>query len=344
MRLSAAQKARLGLFVVSGAALVAGTVLLLAGLRFWEQRDSYFIEIDASVSGLEESSQVRYQGLRIGRVEKMGISEEDPRLIRIEISVEAGTALYEGTEAVLALSGITGLKTVNLVPGDPRAELIPPGSQLPAGYSLMDKLTDNAEAIAAKVARVADQLADWTSPENRNRVERILDNVESLTGTVDDFLVDGKGPILEMVTRLSGTAVALDRFARSTTSILDDNREDIHKLAGIIHRNLRETHRILAEIDERDVAATVRAARGAMESIDDRFGDEEFGKLVSELRMTLTGVTRLLGDLDLAARASREDFVLALKRVREASEDLREFSRIIAQDPSVLVRGTELGE
>ena len=50
-----------------------------------------------------------------------------------------------------------------------------------------------------------------------------------------------------------------------------------------------------------------------------------------------------MGELDLTVRASREDLVLSLKHVRQATQDLREFSRIIAQDPSVLLRGKDYG-
>ncbi len=344
MQLNRAQKVRLGIFVVTGAVLIGGSALVLAGLRLWEQRDVYTVRFASSVSGLEESSQVRYQGIRVGRVEEMRIAADDPKLIEVEMSLERGTALYEGTEAVLAMSGITGLKTINLTPGEMRDGLIPPGSRLPAGASLMEKLEDDAEVIAAKVARVADQLAEWTSDENRARVERILDNVARLTATVDGVLERSERPLLAAVGQLVQTGGAVERLSNAASAVLEDNRGEINRTLAAIRANLGEVKRIIGAVDERDVAETVRAARGAMEAIDKRFGDEEFGRLVVQLRRTLTDVTGLLGELDLAVRASREDFVLALKRIREASEDVREFSRLIAQDPSVLVRGTEVSE
>lgn len=344
MELSRAQRVRLGAFVLTGAVLLLGATLILAGLRVWEQRDTYTVRFAASVSGLEESSQVRYQGLRVGRVEAMRIAPDDPRLIEVTMSLEAGTELYDGTEAVLAMSGITGLKTVNLTPGEPRAGLIDPGSRLPAGSSLIEKLEDDAEVIAQKVARVADQLAEWTSAENRRRVERILDNVAVLTTQVEGFLERGEKPILRAVGQFTETAAAFERLSKATSGVLEDNRGEIKRMLAAIRGNLQQTERILGAIDEDEVAGTIQAARQAMQAVDRRFGDEEFGRLVVQLRRTLTNVTGLLGELDLAVRASREDFVLALKRVREASEDLREFSRLIAQDPSILVRGTELAE
>ena len=344
MELTRAQTVRLGAFLLTGTGLLVGSLLILAGLRVWEDRDVYRVRFEANVSGLEESSQVRYQGLRVGRVESMRIAPDDPQLIEVTLSLEAGTQLFRGTEAVLAMSGITGLKTINLVPGEPRNGVLEPGSTLPAGASLMQKLEDDAEIIAQKVARVADQLAEWTAVENRRRVERVLDNAASLTETVQGFLSRAETPVLRAVGQLTETAAALERLGNQSSAFLSENRGELRRTLISVRRNLESTSRILSAVDEDDVAGTLRAARGAMTSIDRRFSDAEFGKLVVQLRKTLSDVTLLLGELDLAVRASREDFVLALKRMREASEDLREFSRLIAQDPSVLVRGAEVGE
>lgn len=344
MELTRAQRVRLGAFVLTGAAILAIGALILAGLRVWEKRDVYTVRYAASVSGLEESSQVRYQGLRVGRVEAMRIDPDNPQLIEVTMSIEDGTVLYEGTEATMALSGITGLKTINLSPGEPRKGVIPPGSELPAGSSFMEKLEDDAEIIAAKVARVADQLADWTSPENRERVERILDNVAALTETVEGVIRRGERPMLSAIAQLEETAQGIERLSHATSAVLEDNRREIKRTLAAIRKNLEQTHRILRGVDEQEVRRLVAAVRGAAEELEARFSEEELGRLITQLTRTLSDVTGLLEDVDLAVRASREDFVLALKRVREASEDLREFSRLIAQDPSILVRGTEIAE
>ena len=61
---------------------------------------------------------------------------------------------------------------------------------------------------------------------------------------------------------------------------------------------------------------------------------------MSELVSTLTKLDGILKELDLVMRSSREDFTSTMRYLRESAEDLREFSRTIAQDPSILLRGT----
>ena len=109
------------------------------------------------------------------RASRQAVSPDDPSAIEVTLSLDPRTRLYEGTEAVLAQSGITGLKTINLTPGDPTRPVITPGTQLPAGQSFMGRITGQAEQIARKVEYVANQLATWTSEENRKRVERLID-------------------------------------------------------------------------------------------------------------------------------------------------------------------------
>ena len=94
-------------------------------------------------------------------------------------------------------------------------------------------------------------------------------------------------------------------------------------------------------IDPQEVAQAIQSARRAMDSIDSRLSDKQLGKTIDELHTALTGLSAILQNTDLVVRAGREDFVATLKYIRQAAEDLREFSRIIAQNPSALLSGRE---
>ncbi|MCK6546486.1 MlaD family protein [Myxococcota bacterium] len=344
MNLTRAEKVRLGTFVATSLVLLAGAVLSLAGLKVWERRDLYTTRFVDNVSGLERSAQVKYQGLRVGRVEEMKVAPDDPQAIEVTISLEAGTKLYEGTRAVLEMSGITGLKTINLTAGDPRKPVIPPGSRLPAESSFMDKLTGQAESIVVKLEVVANQLARFTSDENRRRVEDALDAATQLMRDVDAVVVDAHAPLVAALEETSRTGAALRGAANETTSVMKDVRGELRETLANTRGAIAEAQRILKAVDSKSVASTVDSTAGVMNKLDQRLSDAELGQTLTEMRTTLANLTKLMGELDLAVRASREDFVASMAQIRQSTEDLREFSRIIAQDPSVLLRGKEVGE
>ena len=344
MNLTRSEKIRLGAFVVVGVALFVVSLLILAGLKLWERRDLYTVSFSESVSGLEPSAQVKYRGLRVGRVEALRIDPNDAASIQAELSLQAGTPLYEGTQAVLEMSGITGLKIINLTPGDPRGERIAPGSELPAGLSLVGRIGDRADQISQRLERVVRNLERWTGPQNASRVERMLDGTNKLIKDVDEFLIETKDPIVAALKEFERSGASFRALSSETAVSIKIVRTELAAAMRSARAALDQTERLLGAVDSNDLKSTIVSAKNAMRSLDAQLSGDELQRAFGDLREALSNITTLAQDMDLTVRASREDLVLSLKYVRQASQDLREFSRIIAQDPSVLLRGTEIAE
>lgn len=341
MELTRAQKIRLGTFMVSGTVLFAGGIVALTGLKMWQDRDIYTVHFQDNVSGLEPSSPVKYQGLRVGRVDRMRIAPDDPGAIEVTLSLVPGTTLHTGAKAVLDTSGLTGLKTINITPGDPREGVIEPGTRLDSGESLVDRLTGQAEEIAIKIELVANQLAKWTRDENRKRVERLLDSLTRLSGQMASFLDTNRKPMERALNRVADASEAFVGVAGVGERSIALVRHEIERTLEEARTTFKEFRRPLEKVDPQQVADTIDAARRAMLSLDKRLSDKQLGMAVDELLVALTELTRLLRNTDLLLRAGRADFTATLKYVRQAAEDLREFSRIIAQNPSALISGRE---
>jgi phospholipid/cholesterol/gamma-HCH transport system substrate-binding protein len=344
VNLTRSEKVRLGAFVAVGLTVLGGSVVTLAGLKAFETRDLYTVRFAESVAGLEVSAQVKYQGLRVGRVDAMRIDPTDPKRVEVTLSLEAGTALYEGTRAALEMSGITGLKIINLTPGDPRLPKLAVGAEIPPSQSFFERITGQAEAIVLKVETVVGNLAAWTGPETRGKVTDVLDNVARLTASADRLVNDVREPMRDALTEVAASGKSIRGTAEATTRTLNEVRDELRLTLEATRTTLVEVRRILTAIDGKAVGETVVAARSAMVGLEKRLSSAELGDTIERIGLAMQRLSKLLDELDLAVRASREDFVMSLKHVRQATEDLREFSRIIAQDPSVLVRGQEAKE
>ena len=344
MNLTRSEKIRLGAFVLASSVVFVASLLILAGLKVWERRDVYWVSFSESVSGLEPSAQVKYRGLRVGRVEAMEIDPDDPSAIRAELSLKAGTVLFEGTEAVLEMSGITGLKIINLTPGDPRSPHIEPGSELKAGMSLVGRIGDRADAISERLQRVVINLERWTGTQNASRVERLLDTGSQLMADVDELVVTTREPLRRALLEFEQSGAAFRKLSEETRTSMKVVRGELAGALRSVRNALDQSERLLAAVDSEDVKGAVASARRAMTILEGELSSGELRKTFRQLQTALVNITGLAEDMDLTVRASREDLVLSLKYVRQATQDLREFSRIIAQDPSVLLRGTEVAE
>jgi hypothetical protein len=105
-------------------ALAAGIFTLLFGIAaaiaiWWlGQSDAstttYVLETRRNVTGLNVQAQVRYRGIRAGKVAAIEPDEADPRLILVTISVDNRFRLTRASTATLGYQGVTGLAYVQI--------------------------------------------------------------------------------------------------------------------------------------------------------------------------------------------------------------------------------------
>src|SRR5580693_5298393 len=103
-------------------AFVLVVTLVAALFVYWytdsrEHRDfnRYEVYFDASVSGLERGSSVRYLGVGVGRVDSMRIDPRDSSRVMVVVDIDATTPISRKTVAELTLQGVTGLLFMDLL-------------------------------------------------------------------------------------------------------------------------------------------------------------------------------------------------------------------------------------
>ncbi len=66
------------------------------------------------VSGLSNESPVKFNGVKVGMVDKVQLSQLDPQQVRIQLKIEEGTPITMKTQATLITQGITGVTYLGL--------------------------------------------------------------------------------------------------------------------------------------------------------------------------------------------------------------------------------------
>ena len=339
MHITRAQRVRLGIFLLASAALTVFACMLVLGRKQWQKPTHYRTRFHESVSGLETSGPVRYQGLRVGTVSDMHVADDEPSAIEVVLALDGNVVLFEGTKAQLDMSGLTGLKAINLTPGDPRRPRLLPGAAIEESPSGLGHLAEHASAVIANVRAISEQLGSLVNRENRQRFEHLIVGIDTLVGHINTFFTREQEHLGVAIGDFSRAASAISRTADSATLTLDQARKSIRHLESGADATLAALREPLSGLDADEVRATLKSLHAAAGMLARRLSDKEAGSAIAAIGDTAERINHLVQDVDLAVRAGREDFAKSLSYLRQAAEDLREFSRILAQNPSVLVRG-----
>ena len=314
------QKVRLGVFLVVSATLLVGTIVVVAGIRLTEKRDIYVVRYrGVSMSGLEPGASVKYNGVRVGQVEALEIDRADVEVVVVTLSLKKGTPVKKDTRAVLTLSGITGLKFIELTGGTAQSDFVEPGGEIQASESMLDRLTGRAEAIAEKAELLLNQLNKAVSDENRERVLRVVDEVE---GILAENREDVRVAVQNLRTASDGLASVLAHLDTEATATLAAARTVVEGLRDGMDR--QQVARVVNNLDR--VTGLVRAA---LENSD----------ISNSLKAVVTSTRRLLENLDVTVLRSREDLFASLSYLLESLENFSEFARNIRENPSLLLSG-----
>lgn len=207
------QKIRLGAFALVTAALVVTVIAVFAGVRLWKDHDRYTVEVEGSVLGLEVGADVRLNGVRVGKVTDIDIMEGDIERVRVDLEVDEGTPVRTDTEALLAFRGITGLKIVDLRRGSSGAPPLPPGSVIPVGETVFDRLEHDADELLA-------------------RTKKLMDGATELVGTLTRTGHELEAMVAENRTAIRGSVVAIGTAAESVSRFVDRDAKHLVASAG----------------------------------------------------------------------------------------------------------------
>lgn len=208
-------------------ALAAGLfalLLLCAGVAavWWfggkrEATVDYLVVTRQNVTGLNLQGQVRYHGVRVGRVESIRINPEDTDEILIRISVSEEVPLTQGTTAKLGYQGLTGIAHVLLEDRDDdrrrfdRSAGLP---RIPMQPSLMQELSDGAGATLRQAQVLLQNLNDLLNAENKARIGKTLSHLETGSANLASTLAETRALLADpRMKRLGALVENLDGAA-----------------------------------------------------------------------------------------------------------------------------------
>ena len=162
-------------------AIVLSIIWLSSGFSF-DKYATYEVFMQEAVTGLSVDAVVEYNGVNVGSVKSISLSQTNPHLVGLLLKIKANTPITEGTAASLNTRGLTGItyialkdKGTNIRPLKAKAgQRYPVIKTAPSLFLQLDtalsKLNDNVQQVSESLQSLLDK-------DNLRSVKQILQNL-----------------------------------------------------------------------------------------------------------------------------------------------------------------------
>ncbi len=291
----------IGVFVMAMVIASAASVALLTGRTGPTER--YFVVLD-NVSDVKYGTQVRYEGYPIGQVESITPIIDGPGMkFRLEVSIRQGWLIPTDSVARVGNSNFLAAKTLDIESG-----------RSPVAVEVGQQIA--AEAAVDLFATLTETATEFTSL-SRERMTPLLAILQSLAETIE-----GDAPRIsrELIT----FAVGLNEALVPVQEILSDE-------------NLLVVKNILSKVDEatvtmndvgRDLSKTMVKVDNLANNLDRLIADnkDDVDQSLKDVRYTLSAIASTVGSI--------------VHNLDGTARNMNEFSRLIRQNPGLLLDGT----
>jgi len=313
---------KVGVLVIGVGSILIITLFMMMNYNpFQASSDEYKISLNFA-GGLEKDNIVRLGGIKRGKVVSVRLTPGGTSAVEIIVSLQKGTPVRTDSIAHLASLNALSENYIEISPGRRDSPLLQPGQiirseEAPEFSALLNKinaLAEDARKMIADLDRNVNQISqgantllgnlnEATGPRNRKAVTATLEAAHAMISNAND-----------MITRTSPRIEAIAANVQTATE----------KLPALMQR-----------FDEAAVKANTLLERmdGAVAENRPQLKND-----LEALESTLTEARKVMTDIAAVLEANRNDIDTMLENFRRSSENLREFTDTIKQQPYSLVR------
>lgn len=279
------------IFLAFVAVLWLGRVQLRGG-----EYNIYEINFRGSVTGLSEGAPVLFNGVRVGRVIKIGLNPQNVEEVRVRVEIDRQVTIKTDSLAMLVSNLLSGVSYIQIRGTTQGAAPLTrkkgqPYPVIASERSTLERVSTRAPRLLERLIDVADNLNAFLTENNRKAVTETLANVQQLTA---DLASQSKhlGTLIDhtdaTVTQLNTLFHDIDQSYVEKDGLRDQASQ---MLGGFnqLTKNLNDTNR--------QIQATIRENRPAIREFSQR-GLPQLRDLINETRQFIAGLTRLVGEVE----------------------------------------------
>ncbi len=283
MSITKAQRARLGMFMISGAVLLSIFIAVPVGFSLTKKEKHYYsyFQEESSLSGLEQGANIKFRGVPVGEVADISYNPNQISRIKVKFSIQHDFPVKEDMYVQTGMTGITGLKYVEILGGSDTSSLLPEGSVIESKASLMSTITGKTDVLIGKVELLLNHIVEITNPDSLAAIKDIVENVSMITGDVQTFFNSTAPELNEMTQAAKTTVQKMDLIAADIKNITYNLNQGLeaNQLKQILS-SVDSAALSMQELSE-DLGLTIRQTR------------EDFTVSMQNLRETLENANEL---------------------------------------------------
>jgi phospholipid/cholesterol/gamma-HCH transport system substrate-binding protein len=324
-----ATEIKAGILVLASLVVLAGFVGAIRGCGSAGEKVNTFSAEFTNISGLNLGAEVRFGGVKVGRVVDISAGVEDRSSIRVVFEVPATVPVNHGSLATIEQISLTTAKHLEITTGDKNQPLHVDGDRINAktyeggAFGIPD-----LEGVVARLETVLDGLVTLLGVERAKdleeatgeemvdlaavtaALERTLNAGTSTVEAVGDTIAENRDGLRELVDRLANLGAAADELLTNLNAAVDENREP-----------LNETLVNFSELSD-EAARQVEA-------------------LTASLAQTLQYLEEVSGNTSHLVEKHGPTLEQVLINLESTTRSLRRFSEALSEQPNVLVRGSK---
>jgi phospholipid/cholesterol/gamma-HCH transport system substrate-binding protein len=317
-----------GLTVIVGAAVFVLFLAAISGMRPEGKTVAFATEF-VDTGGLNVGGDVRFGGMKVGRVTSIAPSPKDHSLIRVDFKIDAKVPLNEACQTTISSVSIASDKHLEILTGAKDAALLAEGALVPARPGANDmfvavgQVAEAVKNVLGEDGLIGDlrtmlgvKAAEKDPAKKLVPLSELLANVDKTVGEGKDLVVDMRGMVAER-------RKDLEQILKRVQDVGDGAKDLVGHLNGMLDENRGDIRGAVA---------------GARKTIDRLAADmEEITKRLAAVLRNLESLSGETGDLVARNRPYLED---VLQDLREMMRNLKRFSEILSAQPHALIRGS----
>ncbi len=309
------------------------------------------VRIEGVVSGLTPNSEVHFNGIRVGKVDRVIFDPEDPRVVNALASINEDTPIRVDTTATISSAGLTGIAVISLKGGTPSAqslfEATEPGQlpQIDARPSAVADIIETVRDVSATAKTTLESISQFVE-ENRQPISNTVANAEAFSKAlgdnaegIDEFLKSASGigtSLSSLGDKLDGTVQGLEQLVaavepekvKNTLANVEAFSADLRKGGERIGGIADAADKIAVDLEA--FSGKLNTSLDKLDSVLGAVDSEDVKIAIADIKETAAGARKVVTDVRGVSKTfadRQEDIDRIVTNAREMTDRLNASSK-----------------